>query len=34
VDGKFLKRGKGKIVVGKTGREVNGMLVGEKVYWY
>jgi len=34
VDGKFLKRGKGKIVVGKTGGEVNGMLVGERVYWH
>jgi dihydropyrimidinase len=32
-DGKFLKRGKGKIVVGKTGGEVNGMLAGERDYW-
>jgi dihydropyrimidinase len=33
-DGQFLKRGMGKIVVGKTGGEVNGMLAGERDYWY
>jgi dihydropyrimidinase len=33
LDGKFLKRGKGKIVVGKTGGEVSGMLTGERVFW-
>jgi len=32
--GKFLKRGKGKIVVGKTGGVVSGMLDGERNYWY
>lgn len=32
-DGLFLKRGKGKIVVGKTGGEVQGMLRGERDYW-
>jgi dihydropyrimidinase len=32
-DGQFLNRGMGKIVVGKTGGEVNGMLVGERDYW-
>lgn len=30
VDGKFLQRGKGRIVVGKTSQEVNGMLAGER----
>ncbi|CZR53990.1 related to DAL1-Allantoinase [Phialocephala subalpina] len=34
VDGKFLQRGKGRIVVGKTGQEVKGMLAGERDYWY
>lgn len=33
-DGQFLKRGMGKIVVGKTGGEVNGMLAGERDCWY
>ncbi|TVY29829.1 Dihydropyrimidinase [Lachnellula hyalina] len=33
-DGQFLKRGMGKIVVGKQGGEVNGMLPGERDYWY
>jgi len=32
--GKFLKRGIGKIVVGKTGGVVSGMLDGERRYWY
>jgi hypothetical protein len=32
-DGKFLKRNKGKIIVGKTGGEVTGMLPGERDYW-
>ncbi|KAF4625342.1 hypothetical protein G7Y89_g12825 [Cudoniella acicularis] len=32
--GKFLKRGKGKIVIGKTGGEANGMLEGERDFWY
>ena len=32
--GKFLKRKKGKIVVGRTGGEANGMLSGERNYWY
>jgi dihydropyrimidinase len=34
MDGKFLRRGKGKIVVGKTGGEVSGMLDGERKLWY
>jgi dihydropyrimidinase len=33
LDGKFLRRGKGKIVVGRTGGEVNGMLAGERDFW-
>lgn len=33
-DGQFLKRGKGRIVVGKTGQEVLGMLPGERNYWH
>ncbi|KAE9372155.1 D-hydantoinase [Stipitochalara longipes BDJ] len=33
LDGKFLKRGKGKIVVGRTGGKVNGMLAGERNFW-
>jgi len=32
--GKFLVRGKGKIVVGKTGGGVSGMLEGERDHWY
>lgn len=32
-DGRFLKRGLGKIVVGKKGGEVQGMLEGERNYW-
>lgn len=32
-DGRFLKRGLGRIVVGKTGGEVNGMLPGERKFW-
>lgn len=31
--GKYLKRGKGKIVVGKTGGQVEGMLEDERNYW-
>jgi dihydropyrimidinase len=34
LDGKFLKRGKGRIVVGKTGGEAQGMLNSERDYWY
>jgi dihydropyrimidinase len=34
LDGKFLKRGKGKIVVGKTGGDATGMLTGERNYWH
>ncbi|KAH6670105.1 hypothetical protein B0J14DRAFT_111593 [Halenospora varia] len=33
-EGKFLKRNKGRIVVGKMGGEVNGMLKGEREFWY
>jgi dihydropyrimidinase len=32
-DGRFLKRQLGRIVVGKTGGEVNGMLPGERNFW-
>ncbi|RDW71378.1 D-hydantoinase-1 [Coleophoma cylindrospora] len=32
-DGKFLKRGKGKVVVGRMGNEATGMLPGERDYW-
>jgi dihydropyrimidinase len=32
-DGKFLKRGLGKIVVGRIGDGVQGMLEGEQNYW-
>jgi dihydropyrimidinase len=32
--GNFLKRGKAKIIVGNSGGEVNGMLKGERDYWY
>ncbi|KAH7370592.1 hypothetical protein BKA65DRAFT_602851 [Rhexocercosporidium sp. MPI-PUGE-AT-0058] len=32
-DGKFLVRGKGRIVVGKMGQEATGMLSGERDYW-
>lgn len=34
LDGRFLRRGKGRIVVGKTGGEIDGMLKGERGYWY
>jgi dihydropyrimidinase len=33
LDGKFLVRGKGRIVVGRTGGEGTGMLEGERSYW-
>jgi len=33
MDGDFLRRNKGRIVVGKNGGEVSGMLVGERDYW-
>jgi dihydropyrimidinase len=33
LDGEFLRRGKGKIVVGRTGGEVSGMLAGERDFW-
>jgi dihydropyrimidinase len=32
-DGRFLKRGLGKVVVGKTGCEMEGMLPGERNFW-
>jgi dihydropyrimidinase len=32
-DGKFLKRGKGEIVVGRVGNEVPGMRTGERSVW-
>lgn len=32
-DGRFLKRGLGKIVVGKTGGHVHSMLPGERDFW-
>ncbi|CZT42275.1 related to DAL1-Allantoinase [Rhynchosporium secalis] len=32
-DGKFLVRGKGRIVVGKIGQEATGMIKGERDYW-
>lgn len=32
-DGKFLKRGKGKVVVGRTGGAATGMLMDERAYW-
>jgi hypothetical protein len=31
--GGFLKKGLGRVVVGKTGGEVNGMLPGERSFW-
>jgi dihydropyrimidinase len=34
LDGRFLKRGKGKIVVGKTAGQVTGMMEGERDFWY
>lgn len=32
-DGKYLRRGRGKILVGRTGREVDGMKNGERALW-
>lgn len=29
----FLKRGLGRIVVGETGGELNGMFPGERSFW-
>ena len=34
LDGRFLRRRKGRIVVGKSGGEVSGMLKAERDYWY
>jgi len=32
-DGKFLVRGKGRIIVGRLGQEVQGMMKGERDFW-